>query len=111
MRRAGSKLVTPESIEALVADESSCGNVKISHYNVCYTIMQPYAHPDVLVETEWVAQHLNDGSVRIAEVDYDPVSNYNQGHIPGAVLFDWKKDMNDQVARDILSKQQLDDVL
>ena len=72
---------------------------------------KPYAQPDVLVDTEWVAQHLNDSSVRIAEVDYDPLLNYNQGHIPGAVLFDWKKDMNDQVARDILSKQQLDDVL
>jgi len=72
---------------------------------------ETYAHPETLVDTEWVALHLKDPSVRIAEVDYDPTSNYNQGHIPGAVLFDWKKDMNDQVARDILSKSQLEELL
>ena len=54
-----------------------------------------YKHPEVLVETDWVSQHLNDPAVRIAEVDYDPIANYNLGHMPGAVLFDWKKDMND----------------
>jgi thiosulfate/3-mercaptopyruvate sulfurtransferase len=69
---------------------------------------QAYAHPDVLVSTQWVADHLHDPRVRIVEVDYDPVSNYHQGHIPGAVVFDWKKDMNDQVNRDILSKEQLE---
>ena len=70
-----------------------------------------YAHSEVLVDTEWVSNHLQDGSVRVAEVDYDPVANYGTGHIPGAVLFDWKKDMNDQLNRDILSKQQLEDLL
>jgi thiosulfate/3-mercaptopyruvate sulfurtransferase len=44
-------------------------------------------------------------------VDYDSTANYNLGHIPGAVLFDWKKDMNDPLSRDILSKQQIDDLL
>lgn len=47
----------------------------------------------------------------MAEVDYDPTANYNLGHIPGTVLFDWKKDMNDPVTRDILSKQQLEELL
>ncbi len=70
-----------------------------------------YKHPEVLVETDWVSQHLNDSGLRIAEVDYDPTANYNLGHIPGAVLFDWKKDMNDPVTRDILSKQQLQELL
>jgi thiosulfate/3-mercaptopyruvate sulfurtransferase len=70
-----------------------------------------YEHPEVLVETSWVKEHLNDPKVRIAEVDYDPTANFNLGHIPGAVLFDWKKDMNDQVARDILSKSQLEELL
>lgn len=70
-----------------------------------------YAHPEVLVDTEWVNKHLTDQNVRIAEVDYDPTANYNQGHIPGAVLFDWKKDINDPVKRDILSQQQLEDLL
>ena len=67
-----------------------------------------YARPEALVTTQWVAEHLNDPGVRVAEVDYDPASNYGQGHIPGAVLFDWKKDMNDPVNRDILSKEQLE---
>ncbi|MFI5448402.1 MAG: sulfurtransferase [Candidatus Bathyarchaeia archaeon] len=70
-----------------------------------------YKHPEVLVETSWVTEHLKDGSIRIAEVDYDPVTNYNLGHIPGAVLFDWRKDMNDQLRRDIVSKEQLEDLL
>ena len=48
-----------------------------------------YAHPEVLVDTQWVADNLKDSEkVRIAEVDYDPRSNYSLGHIPGAVLFD-----------------------
>lgn len=70
-----------------------------------------YKHPEVLVETSWVRDHLKDQAVRIAEVDYDPTANYNLGHIPGAVLFDWKKDMNDPVTRDIPNQQQLEDVL
>jgi thiosulfate/3-mercaptopyruvate sulfurtransferase len=69
---------------------------------------ETYAHPEALVSTEWVAAHLNDPKVRIVEVDYDPASNYGQGHIPGSVVFDWKKDMNDQLNRDILSKEQLE---
>lgn len=72
---------------------------------------QQYADPDVLVSTEWVLEHHKDPNVRVAEVDYDPTSNYDQGHIPGAVLFDWKKDLNDQVQRDILSKDQLEALL
>jgi len=70
-----------------------------------------YKHPEVLVETNWVADHLKDPSIRIAEVDYDPTANYNLGHIPGAVLWDWKRDMNDPIARDILSKEQLEELL
>jgi thiosulfate/3-mercaptopyruvate sulfurtransferase len=70
-----------------------------------------YKHPEVLVETNWVSEHLKNSNVRIAEVDYDPTANYNLGHIPGSVLFDWRKDMNDPLARDILSIQQLEDLL
>jgi thiosulfate/3-mercaptopyruvate sulfurtransferase len=65
--------------------------------------MAAYAHPEVLVENDWLAAHLNDPKIRVAEVDYDPAANYALGHIPGAVLFDWRKDINDPVARDILS--------
>jgi thiosulfate/3-mercaptopyruvate sulfurtransferase len=70
-----------------------------------------YRHPEVLVETDWVSQHLNDPTVRIAEVDYDPTANYNLAHVPRSVLFDWMKDMNDPLARDLLSKAQLEELL
>lgn len=70
-----------------------------------------YKHPEVLVETDWLTQHLKDNSVRVAEVDYDPIANYNLGHIPGAVLFDWKIDMNDPLSRDIVNQKQLEDLL
>jgi thiosulfate/3-mercaptopyruvate sulfurtransferase len=71
----------------------------------------PYKHPETLVETGWVNEHLNDGTIRIAEVDYDPTANYNLGHIPGSVLLDWRRDMNDPISRDIVGREQLEDVL
>jgi 3-mercaptopyruvate sulfurtransferase SseA len=51
-------------------------------------------HPEVLVDTRWVEDHLKDSNVRIAEVDYDPKANYQLGHVPGAILLDWKEDMS-----------------
>jgi thiosulfate/3-mercaptopyruvate sulfurtransferase len=65
-----------------------------------------YAHPEVLVDTQWVEDHSMDSNVRIAEVDYDPKANYQLGHVPGpgAVLFDWKEDINDPTSRNILSR-------
>jgi thiosulfate/3-mercaptopyruvate sulfurtransferase len=56
---------------------------------------------DVLVETDWVAEHLNDDSIRIVEVDENPAL-YAEAHIPGAIGFDWRKDLQDQVERDFL---------
>jgi thiosulfate/3-mercaptopyruvate sulfurtransferase len=70
-----------------------------------------YAHPEVLVTTAWAEEHLNDPKVRILEVDYDPSSAYELGHIPGAALIDWKKDINDTVRRDILSKDQFEKLM
>jgi thiosulfate/3-mercaptopyruvate sulfurtransferase len=71
-----------------------------------------YAHPEVLVDTQWVQDHIQDTTkVSIAEVDYDPKSNYMLGHIPGSVLFDWKQDINDPVSRNVLSKQACEDLL
>lgn len=64
-----------------------------------------YANPNVLVDTKWVEEHLNDDKVRIAEVDYDPKTNYFLGHIPNSVLFDWKNDINDPDTRNIISKE------
>jgi thiosulfate/3-mercaptopyruvate sulfurtransferase len=63
-----------------------------------------YKNPNVLVDTQWVEDHINDNNVRIAEVDYDPKANYDLGHIPNAALFDWKKDINDPLSRNIVSK-------
>jgi thiosulfate/3-mercaptopyruvate sulfurtransferase len=70
-----------------------------------------YAHPEVLVTTAWAEEHLNDPRVRILEVDYDPSSAYELGHIPSAALIDWKKDINDTVRRDILSKDQFEQLM
>ena len=71
-----------------------------------------YAHPEVLVDTRWVEDRIQDTTkVRIAEVDYDPKSNYMLGHIPGSILFDWKQDINDPVSRNVLSKQACEDLL
>jgi thiosulfate/3-mercaptopyruvate sulfurtransferase len=70
-----------------------------------------YAHPEVLVDTQWVVDHMNDVEVRVAEVDYDPTANYNLGHVPGAVLFDWKKDINHPITRNIFNRQACEDLL
>ncbi len=63
-----------------------------------------YAHPEVLVSTEWVADHLNDDNVRIVESDED-IMLYEIGHIPGAVKLDWQIDLQNQVERDFVDQQ------
>ncbi|MGC1135471.1 MAG: sulfurtransferase [Nitrososphaeraceae archaeon] len=70
-----------------------------------------YVHPEVLVDTQWAEEHLKDPKVRIAEVDYDSKANYELGHIPGAVLFDWKNDINDPITRNVLSKESCQNLL
>jgi thiosulfate/3-mercaptopyruvate sulfurtransferase len=59
---------------------------------------------DVLVEPEWLEQHLSDDSIRIVEVDENP-SLYDEAHIPGAIGFDWREDLQDQVRRDFLGPE------
>ena len=66
--------------------------------------MADYAK-DVLVDTQWVEDHLNDDSIRIVEVDENP-RLYAEAHIPGAIGFDWKSDLQDQVKRDFLGPQE-----
>src|SRR2546429_1487032 len=73
--------------------------------------MAVYAHPEVLVDTSWAKGSLGSPNVRVVEVDYDPTENYNLGHIPGSALIDWRKDINDPVARDIVSKEGLEALL
>ena len=65
--------------------------------------MSDYAK-DVLVEPEWLEEHLDDDSIRIIEVDENPAL-YEEAHIPGAVGFDWRTDLQDQVRRDFLGPQ------
>jgi thiosulfate/3-mercaptopyruvate sulfurtransferase len=60
---------------------------------------------DVLVEPEWLEQHLQDDSIRIVEVDENPAL-YREAHIPGAIGFDWKTDLQDQVKRDFLGPEE-----
>jgi thiosulfate/3-mercaptopyruvate sulfurtransferase len=71
--------------------------------------MAGYAN-DVLVETDWVQEHLEDPSIRIVEVDENPAL-YEEAHIPGAIGFDWKKDLQDQVKRDFLGPKEFGDLL
>jgi thiosulfate/3-mercaptopyruvate sulfurtransferase len=65
---------------------------------------------DVLVETQWVEDHLGDDSVRIVEVDENPAL-YAEAHIPGAIGLDWKKDLQDPVKRDFLAPQEFGELL
>ncbi|HLG51356.1 MAG TPA: sulfurtransferase [Chloroflexota bacterium] len=69
-----------------------------------------YAHPEVLVETQWVADHLSDPNVRIIEVDVDTAA-YETGHIPGAVAWNWQTDLSDRVRRDLIPKAELERLL
>ncbi len=64
-----------------------------------------YAQPDVLVSTDWVAQHLNDPNIRLVESNED-VLLYDTGHIPGAVNIDWHTDLNDPQRRDYINPEQ-----
>jgi len=64
-----------------------------------------YTHPEALVSTDWVAEHLDDPSVRIVESDED-VLLYEVGHIPNAVKIDWVEDLNDPVTRDYVDPER-----
>jgi thiosulfate/3-mercaptopyruvate sulfurtransferase len=63
-----------------------------------------YAHPEVLVSTDWVAQHLDDPSIRLIESNEDTLL-YASGHVPGAVHVDWTSDLNDQIRRDYITRE------
>jgi thiosulfate/3-mercaptopyruvate sulfurtransferase len=69
-----------------------------------------YTHPEALVDAEWVQAHLTDPTVRLIEVDVDTTA-YEQGHIPGAVGFNWQRELQDQVMRAPVSKEQLEALL
>lgn len=69
-----------------------------------------YAHPEVLVDSEWVAAHGQDENVRLIEVDVDTAA-YDQGHIQGAIGFNWQTQLNEPLRRDIPSQEQWEKLL
>jgi thiosulfate/3-mercaptopyruvate sulfurtransferase len=69
-----------------------------------------YAHPEALVDADWVQAHLADPAIRLIEVDVDTQA-YEQGHLPGAVGFNWQKELQDQVMRAPVSKEQLEELM
>ncbi|MGQ0647364.1 MAG: sulfurtransferase [Gemmatimonadaceae bacterium] len=69
-----------------------------------------YVHPEMLVPTQWLAEHLNDASIRILESDED-VLLYDVGHIPNAQKVDWHIDLNDRVQRDYIAREAFEKLL
>src|SRR6185503_11706568 len=63
--------------------------------------MASYAHPEALVSTDWVQQHLNDPKVKLVEVDVDTTS-YDKGHIKGAIGWNWQTELQDKVVRNVV---------
>ena len=72
--------------------------------------MSEYAHPEVLVSTQWAADHLNDPKVRLIEVDVDTTA-YDQGHIAGASGWNWQTQLQDNIRRDLIDKTALEKLL
>ncbi len=70
-----------------------------------------YVHPEVLVDTEWVSQNPPSENRKLVEVDYDPENGYRKGHIKGASLIWWKRDINDPLARDIVNKELFEELM
>jgi thiosulfate/3-mercaptopyruvate sulfurtransferase len=72
--------------------------------------MSDYKHPETLVSTQWAADHLNDPNIRLVEVDVD-TSAYDQGHIPGAVGWNWQSQLQDNIRRDLIDQSALESLL
>ena len=72
--------------------------------------MSDYKHPEVLVSTDWAAKNLNSPNLRFVEVDVDTTA-YDQGHIPGAVGWNWQTQLQDNIRRDLIDKSTLEKLL
>ena len=72
--------------------------------------MRNYANPESLVTTEWIEQHKADPGIAVVEVDVDPGA-YSEGHIPGAIGWNWQTQLCDTVRRDIISRENLEQLL
>src|ERR1044071_6983906 len=66
--------------------------------------MTNYAHPEVLVSTDWVKDNLDKPGIKLVEIDVDTKA-YDAGHIPGALGFNWQTELQDQLRRDIIGKE------
>src|SRR5208282_3403522 len=71
---------------------------------------KPYSHPDVLVSTDWVEHHKGDANVRLVEVDVD-TSAYEQGHIAGAIAWNWQSQLCDNIRRDVLTEEAFEKLM
>ena len=72
--------------------------------------MSEYANPTALVTAQWAQQHLGDPGVRFVEVDVDTAA-YDEGHLPGAVGWNWETQLSDNIRRDIVSREALSELL
>jgi len=72
--------------------------------------MSEYAHPEVLVSTEWTAAHAKDHGIRVVEVDVD-TTGYDQGHIEGAVAWNWQTELQDAIRRDLAQPHAFEELL
>ncbi|MFQ5779004.1 MAG: rhodanese-like domain-containing protein, partial [Terriglobia bacterium] len=72
--------------------------------------MADFAHPEVLVTTQWVSEHAKDPKVRLVEVDVD-TSAYDQGHIAGAVGWNWQTQLQDLVRRDLVDQAEFEKLI
>jgi len=72
--------------------------------------MAQYAHPEILVSTDWVAAHGAEGNVRVVEVDVDTAA-YGEGHVPGAICWSWNTQLCDTVRREILSRRAFEELM
>jgi thiosulfate/3-mercaptopyruvate sulfurtransferase len=86
------------------------GNGTLSVESLVELTGKGYAHPEKLVTTQWVAEHLDDPKVRIVESNED-ILLYERGHIPGAVQIDWVKDLNDPLVRDYLDRAHFQELM
>jgi thiosulfate/3-mercaptopyruvate sulfurtransferase len=72
--------------------------------------MAAYAHPEVLVSTDWVQDHASDLNIAVVEVDVDTAA-YDEGHVPGAIAWNWQTQLHDLDQRDILSREAVQELL
>jgi thiosulfate/3-mercaptopyruvate sulfurtransferase len=72
--------------------------------------MSEYAHPEVLVTTEWIAAHAKDPGLRLVEVDVD-TTGYDQGHIAGAISWNWQTELQDAIRRDLANPRAFEELL